>query len=101
MGRRHDQYETIHRSLLLGSSIHGLGNGDLHRTPDSTRTPAHRCGEVVGMMDHELTCLAVDLLSIPLLVLAVCVCYPFLVEANEALKELDKSILDARAKRDR
>ena len=53
------------------------------------------------MMHHELTCLAVDLLSIPLFVLAVCVSYPFLVEANEALKELDKSILDARAKRDR
>ena len=96
-----DQYKTIHRSLLLGSSIHGLGNVDLHRTPDSIRTPAHRRGEVVGMMHHELTCLAVDLLSIPLLILAAYACYPFLVEANEALKELDKSILDARAKRDR
>jgi len=53
------------------------------------------------MMHHELTCLAVDLLSIPLLILAAYACYPFLVEANEALKELDKSILDARAKRDR
>jgi hypothetical protein len=53
------------------------------------------------MMDHELTCLAVDLLSIPLLVLAVCACYPFLVEVNKALKELDKSISESRAKRDR